>query len=326
MVVESQEERVEIIATRGPTVKNVGFLTRVKGTAEESRSYRVRSLLAPLSSVSKEKRTTRRGRPVTRQNGTRRKSRNVRAKHVGGRVKWKYLLSPGKYIATFCLSEAGLEVTSFPKLILPLNRQERARADDQTTPRYVSLFLSEREANANLGTIVRDYVVLLENSTCPIFLLTPSSNNLLLAAPVCATKERSLSILPIVIQCHVCGNVFVRKTCHLVVLLFYVLPPSDEGGMFMTKVARCCGVKCAVITGDRGKAGKKVVNMTPIFLVVLLAIDPIIAQNTAGVTASTRTCVERAVDLSVTRKGPLPRVFELPRNYDELEKEKRSRR
>jgi hypothetical protein len=39
------------------------------------------------------------------------------------------------------------------------------------------------------------------------------------------------------------------------------------------------GVKCAVITGDRGKAGKKVVNMTPIFLVVLLAIDPIIAQN-----------------------------------------------
>lgn len=33
---ESQEERVEIIATRGPTVKNVGFL-RVKGTAEESR-------------------------------------------------------------------------------------------------------------------------------------------------------------------------------------------------------------------------------------------------------------------------------------------------
>ncbi|KYN35526.1 hypothetical protein ALC56_10083 [Trachymyrmex septentrionalis] len=46
-------------------------------------------------------------------------------------------------------------------------------------------------------------------------------------------------------------------------------------------VARCDGgVKCAVITGGRGKAGKKVVNMTPIFLVVLLAIDPIIAQNT----------------------------------------------
>ncbi|EZA48815.1 hypothetical protein X777_12731, partial [Ooceraea biroi] len=39
------------------------------------------------------------------------------------------------------------------------------------------------------------------------------------------------------------------------------------------------GVKCAVITGDRRKAGKKVVNMTPIFLVVLLAIHPIIAQN-----------------------------------------------
>ncbi|KYN28267.1 hypothetical protein ALC57_02328 [Trachymyrmex cornetzi] len=47
------------------------------------------------------------------------------------------------------------------------------------------------------------------------------------------------------------------------------------------EVARCDGgVKCAVITGGRGKAGKKVVNMTPIFLVVLLAIDPIIAQNT----------------------------------------------
>lgn len=46
-------------------------------------------------------------------------------------------------------------------------------------------------------------------------------------------------------------------------------------------MARCDGgVKCAVITGGRGKAGKKVVNMTPIFLVVLLAIDPIIAQNT----------------------------------------------
>lgn len=104
------------------------------------------------------------------------------------------------------------------------------------TPRYASLFLPEREANANLSAIIRVYVVLLENSTCPIFLLTPSSNNLLLAAPVCATKERSLSILSIVIQCHVCGNVFIRKTCHLVVLLFYVLPLSDEGGMFMTKV------------------------------------------------------------------------------------------
>jgi len=55
--------------------------------------------------------------------------------------------------------------------------------------------------------------------------------------------------------------------------------------MFMTRVVYLFvggsdgGVKCAVITGDRGKAGKKVVNMTPIFLVVLLAIDPIIAQN-----------------------------------------------
>lgn len=39
------------------------------------------------------------------------------------------------------------------------------------------------------------------------------------------------------------------------------------------------GIKCAVITGDRGKTGKRVVNMTPIFLVLLVAIDPIIAQN-----------------------------------------------
>ncbi|XP_020288959.1 tyrosine-protein phosphatase Lar isoform X8 [Pseudomyrmex gracilis] len=53
-------------------------------------------------------------------------------------------------------------------------------------------------------------------------------------------------------------------------------------------VARCDGgVECAVITGDRkGKTGKKVVNMTPIFLVVLLAIDPIIAQNTGNISDS----------------------------------------
>lgn len=51
--------------------------------------------------------------------------------------------------------------------------------------------------------------------------------------------------------------------------------------LFVGGGTRCDGgVKCAaVFTGDRGKAGKKVVNMTPIFLVVLLAIDPIIAQN-----------------------------------------------
>ncbi|XP_012226663.1 tyrosine-protein phosphatase Lar isoform X5 [Linepithema humile] len=52
-------------------------------------------------------------------------------------------------------------------------------------------------------------------------------------------------------------------------------------------VARCDGgVKCAVITGDRGKTGKKVVNMTPIFLVVLLAIDPIIAQSNGNISDS----------------------------------------
>lgn len=45
-------------------------------------------------------------------------------------------------------------------------------------------------------------------------------------------------------------------------------------------VERCNGgIKCAVITGDREKTGKRVVNMTPIFLVLLVAIDPIIAQN-----------------------------------------------
>ncbi|XP_070527303.1 tyrosine-protein phosphatase Lar isoform X10 [Cardiocondyla obscurior] len=45
-------------------------------------------------------------------------------------------------------------------------------------------------------------------------------------------------------------------------------------------------LKCAVITGDRGRTGKKVVNMTPIFLVVLLAIDPIIAQNNGNISDS----------------------------------------
>lgn len=38
------------------------------------------------------------------------------------------------------------------------------------------------------------------------------------------------------------------------------------------------GIECSE-TGDEGKAGKRVVNMTPIFLVLLVAIDPIIAQN-----------------------------------------------
>ncbi|XP_033336425.1 tyrosine-protein phosphatase Lar isoform X4 [Megalopta genalis] len=43
---------------------------------------------------------------------------------------------------------------------------------------------------------------------------------------------------------------------------------------------RCIGGnKCAVIRGDRGKTGKRVVNMTPIFLVLLVALDPIVAQN-----------------------------------------------
>ncbi|KYM92159.1 hypothetical protein ALC53_01222 [Atta colombica] len=59
----------------------------------------------------------------------------------------------------------------------------------------------------------------------------------------------------------------------------FQIDPSIEP--VFARVARCDGgVKCAVITGGRGKTGKKVVNMTPIFLVVLLAIDPIIAQNT----------------------------------------------
>ncbi|TGZ48027.1 Uncharacterized protein DBV15_05762 [Temnothorax longispinosus] len=67
----------------------------------------------------------------------------------------------------------------------------------------------------------------------------------------------------------------------------YFLPPGKYTSRDIRlseanlEVSRCDGgVKCAVITGGRGKAGKKVVNMTPIFLVVLLAIDPIIAQNT----------------------------------------------
>ncbi|KYM97684.1 hypothetical protein ALC62_11629 [Cyphomyrmex costatus] len=60
-----------------------------------------------------------------------------------------------------------------------------------------------------------------------------------------------------------------------------VTPFQIDPSIKSARVARCDGgVKCAVITGDRGEAGKKVVNMTPIFLVVLLAIDPIIAQNT----------------------------------------------
>ncbi|XP_047359952.1 tyrosine-protein phosphatase Lar isoform X10 [Vespa velutina] len=45
-------------------------------------------------------------------------------------------------------------------------------------------------------------------------------------------------------------------------------------------------VKCAVITGDRGKTRKRVVNMTPIFLVLLVAIDPIIAQNGGNISDS----------------------------------------
>ncbi|XP_043599517.1 tyrosine-protein phosphatase Lar isoform X7 [Bombus pyrosoma] len=54
-----------------------------------------------------------------------------------------------------------------------------------------------------------------------------------------------------------------------------------------THVERCNGgIKCAVITGDRGKTGKRVVNMTPIFLVLLVAIDPIIAQNGGNISDS----------------------------------------
>ncbi|XP_076390650.1 tyrosine-protein phosphatase Lar isoform X9 [Megachile rotundata] len=53
------------------------------------------------------------------------------------------------------------------------------------------------------------------------------------------------------------------------------------------QVERCNGgIECAVITGDRGKAGKRVVNMTPIFLVLLVAIDPIIAQNSGNISDS----------------------------------------
>ncbi|XP_061940959.1 tyrosine-protein phosphatase Lar isoform X9 [Apis cerana] len=52
-------------------------------------------------------------------------------------------------------------------------------------------------------------------------------------------------------------------------------------------VERCNGgIKCAVITGDREKTGKRVVNMTPIFLVLLVAIDPIIAQNGGNISDS----------------------------------------
>ncbi|EGI60986.1 hypothetical protein G5I_10748 [Acromyrmex echinatior] len=62
-----------------------------------------------------------------------------------------------------------------------------------------------------------------------------------------------------------------------------VTPFQIDPSIEPARVARCDGgVKCAVITGGRRKAGKKVVNMTPIFLVVLLAIDPIIAQNTGS--------------------------------------------
>ncbi|XP_024227994.1 tyrosine-protein phosphatase Lar isoform X10 [Bombus impatiens] len=54
-----------------------------------------------------------------------------------------------------------------------------------------------------------------------------------------------------------------------------------------THVERCNGaIKCAVITGDRGKTGKRVVNMTPIFLVLLAVIDPIIAQNGGNISDS----------------------------------------
>ncbi|XP_076229924.1 tyrosine-protein phosphatase Lar isoform X6 [Nomia melanderi] len=49
-------------------------------------------------------------------------------------------------------------------------------------------------------------------------------------------------------------------------------------------VERCIGGnKCAVIRGDRGKTGKRVVNMTPIFLVLLVALDPIVAQNVGNI-------------------------------------------
>lgn len=57
MVVESQEERVKIIATRlGPTVKNVGLLKVDRGrrTAEESRIRRqiiVRTIVVRISEL-----------------------------------------------------------------------------------------------------------------------------------------------------------------------------------------------------------------------------------------------------------------------------------